>query len=316
MATEYKQLQHTADEIDSAIDTIDSHRIDNAIHVTMSERSTWNGKADKSEVEDVADDLDSHTLDIACHISAVERSTWNGKANASDIPSKTSALTNDSGFITKNVNDLVNYYTKTKVDELITASGGSSTSTTSVPTKTSELTNDSGFVTETTLTAHTGNTSNPHNVTKSQLGLGNVENKSSATIRGELTSSDVTSALGYTPSKKSFTKSSNILGASSNIDKYYTRSSCSVYSYVNTSSGTLCLDVSFTAAVDVAAGSGAVFATLTNYKPSAEVRTYIINSAYTVGVLAYTDGNVKVYVISGTLPKDTSLKARIEWHYI
>lgn len=49
------------------------------------------------------------------------------------------------------------------------------------------------------LTTHTNNTSNPHNVTKAQVGLGNVENKSSTTIRGELTKSDVTTALGYTP---------------------------------------------------------------------------------------------------------------------
>lgn len=35
--------------------------------------------------------------------------------------------------------------------------------------------------------------------TKSDVGLGNVENKSSATIRSELTSSNVTDALGYTP---------------------------------------------------------------------------------------------------------------------
>ena len=35
--------------------------------------------------------------------------------------------------------------------------------------------------------------------TKSDVGLGNVDNKSSATIRGELTSSNVTTALGYTP---------------------------------------------------------------------------------------------------------------------
>lgn len=40
---------------------------------------------------------------------------------------------------------------------------------------------------------------NPHKVTKSDVGLGNVENKSSATIRGELTKANVTSALGYTP---------------------------------------------------------------------------------------------------------------------
>lgn len=37
--------------------------------------------------------------------------------------------------------------------------------------------------------------------TKSSLGLGNVENKSSATIRGELTTANVTDALGYTPLK-------------------------------------------------------------------------------------------------------------------
>jgi hypothetical protein len=40
---------------------------------------------------------------------------------------------------------------------------------------------------------------NPHNVTKSDIGLGNVENKSSATIRSELTKVNVTTALGYTP---------------------------------------------------------------------------------------------------------------------
>lgn len=40
---------------------------------------------------------------------------------------------------------------------------------------------------------------NPHHVTKTDVGLGNVENKSSATIRGELTKANVTAALGYTP---------------------------------------------------------------------------------------------------------------------
>ena len=49
------------------------------------------------------------------------------------------------------------------------------------------------------LLGYIANTSNPHSVTKSTIGLGNVENKSSATIRGELTSSNVTSALGFTP---------------------------------------------------------------------------------------------------------------------
>lgn len=37
------------------------------------------------------------------------------------------------------------------------------------------------------------------NLTKGDVGLGNVENKDSATIRGEITSQNVTDALGYTP---------------------------------------------------------------------------------------------------------------------
>lgn len=52
---------------------------------------------------------------------------------------------------------------------------------------------------EASVSAHIGNTANPHNVTKAQIGLANVENKSSAQIRSELTKENVTNALGYTP---------------------------------------------------------------------------------------------------------------------
>lgn len=53
-----------------------------------------------------------------------------------------------------------------------------------------------------TINSHTGNTSNPHKVTKAQVGLGNVENKSGATIRSEMTKEEVVKALGYTPPEK------------------------------------------------------------------------------------------------------------------
>lgn len=39
---------------------------------------------------------------------------------------------------------------------------------------------------------------------RSNLGLDNVENKSSATIRSELTSGNVTTALGFTPTTAEF----------------------------------------------------------------------------------------------------------------
>ena len=46
---------------------------------------------------------------------------------------------------------------------------------------------------------HTSNLANPHKVTKEQLGLANVENKSSSQIRSEITKENITNALGYTP---------------------------------------------------------------------------------------------------------------------
>ena len=49
------------------------------------------------------------------------------------------------------------------------------------------------------LSTHISNKNNPHGVTKSQIGLNNVENKSSSTIRDEITKDNVTKALGYTP---------------------------------------------------------------------------------------------------------------------
>ena len=49
------------------------------------------------------------------------------------------------------------------------------------------------------------------NITKANIGLSNVENKSSATIRGELTNANVTTALGYTP------LNSNLKGAKSGL---------------------------------------------------------------------------------------------------
>lgn len=51
--------------------------------------------------------------------------------------------------------------------------------------------------------AHSQKTSgNPHGVTKSDVGLGKVENKSSADIRNDITKANVTKALGYTPANQ------------------------------------------------------------------------------------------------------------------
>lgn len=58
---------------------------------------------------------------------------------------------------------------------------------------------DNLLATKESVNDHTANKSNPHEVTKSQVGLSNVDNKSSAAIRSEITKENVTNALGYTP---------------------------------------------------------------------------------------------------------------------
>lgn len=66
------------------------------------------------------------------------------------VPTKTSELTNDSGFINNNVNNLINY-TKTNDFSAVAFSGNYNDlmNTPTIPTKTSNLTNDSGFITNT-----------------------------------------------------------------------------------------------------------------------------------------------------------------------
>lgn len=116
----------------------------------------------QEEVDGKADasDLTSHTGNTTVHITATERTNWNAaKTHADSTHARTDATKVESSTTNGNI----------KING-----------------------------TETTVYTHPSGT-NPHGTTKSDLGLGNVENKSSATIRGELTKENVTTALGYTP---------------------------------------------------------------------------------------------------------------------
>lgn len=76
-----------------------------------------------------------------------------------------------------------------------------------IPSKVSELDNDSGYITNAGVTGVKGSSESSFragdvSLTKDNIGLGNVENKSSATIRNELTKQNVTNALGYEPAEE------------------------------------------------------------------------------------------------------------------
>lgn len=72
------------------------------------------------------------------------------KAVNIEVPTKTSDLTNDSGFINNSVNNLTNYYNKTEtynqteVNNLL----DNKANTSDIPTKVSQLENDKGYLTE------------------------------------------------------------------------------------------------------------------------------------------------------------------------
>ena len=97
----------------------------------------------------------------------------------SDLPTKTSDLTNDSDFITSTA--LTNYVTTTQLDDKL----DDYALKTDIPTEVSQLTNDSGYATQTW-----------------------VENQGYKT---SITSSDITTALGYTPGTSNFSGSYNDL---------------------------------------------------------------------------------------------------------
>jgi hypothetical protein len=113
---------------------------------------------------------------------------WGNHASAGYLTGITSGqVTTALGFTPYNATNPSGYVATAGARSAISASGSLSyNSTTGVMSFTDAVTSVAGKTGVVTLT-------------NSDVGLGNVENKSSATIRGELTSGNVTTALGYTP---------------------------------------------------------------------------------------------------------------------
>lgn len=122
-----------------------------------------------------------------------------------------SSLKIDDDNLSVNVNDALSKrhaHTNTAILDAITAAytTAEKTKLTGIATGASKTENSAtnGNIkingAETNVYTHPAGT-NPHGTTKTDVGLGSVENKSSATIRGELTSANVTTALGYSPIK-------------------------------------------------------------------------------------------------------------------
>lgn len=141
---------------------------------------------------EIADAMEDNTNVVEALDKAIGQ-----KANAEDLTSHTSDISNPHN-VTKDQVGLGNVPNVATNDQT-----PSYTEATSLATLTSGEKLSVAFgkikLAITNLISHISNKDNPHDVTKDQLGLENVENKSSETIRSEITTDDIVDALGYTP---------------------------------------------------------------------------------------------------------------------
>jgi hypothetical protein len=189
-----------------------------------------------------------------------------------------------TGVITNSITQ----YTDALARAAISVTGaGSYNSTTGVITVTGGVTSVAGRTGAVTLT-------------NADVGLGSVEDKSSATIRGEITSSNVTTALGFTPynatNPSSYITSAGARSAISATGSLSYNSTTGVLSYTaptavsafTNDSGYLTANQSISVSGD-ATGSGATAITLT-----------LANSGVTAGTYTKTTVDAKGRVTSGT----------------
>ena len=157
--TRISQLTNDSDYVNGA--DVDN-RIDHKMPVNVSQLANDAGYLDRDDLNGSFKTINGESIvgsgDIAvtaggsiavdAELSAdstnpVQNKIITGRINelAAGIPTKTSQLTNDSGYLTEH-QSLENYYTKEQTDISINAVK------TAIPTKTSQLNNDSGYLTE------------------------------------------------------------------------------------------------------------------------------------------------------------------------
>ena len=137
---------------------------------------------------------------------------YNGLTNKPTIPTKTSELSNDSGFITEANIPVKSVNGKTGDVTLDAKSVGALPDTTVVPSKTSELDNDSGFITDAALTGYAKTTDIPtktsqldndsHYITASEAPVQSVNTKTGVVV---LTQDDVGDGTTYVRTHNDFT---------------------------------------------------------------------------------------------------------------
>ena len=144
-------------------------------------------------------------------------------------------------------------------------------------------------------------------ITKSDLSLGNVENKSSETIRGEITKANVTTALGYTPleTAPAYTGSNGVSVSNHNITNTGVRSVKE-----GTTNGTISVNTNGTTAdVKVAGINTAAYKAEGDFAPAlhnhsaSEITSGTLNAARLPSITSDKISSLDASKLTGTIPE-------------
>ena len=146
----------------------------NDSNAQLRDRTTHTGMQPISSVTDLQDTLNSKANTNHTHTAANVTDFDIEVSNNTDVAANTAARhTHANKAVLDATTASFTTADETKLDGI--AAGAQVNTVTSVNTRTGAVT---GLAEASDLTAHTGNTSNPHSVTKAQVGLGNVDNTS------------------------------------------------------------------------------------------------------------------------------------------
>ena len=156
----------------------DEHDQNTTKHITATERTNWNDANAKKHTHSNKSILDTitqtlinawnsavdHISDAVRHITSAERASWNAKETPAGAQAKADIAEQNAkayaDIVANTAETNAQNYADNKIDDL--AGAGRTTETVK------EVADD--------LVSHKANTANPHNVTKAQVGLANVDN--------------------------------------------------------------------------------------------------------------------------------------------
>ena len=201
----------TDDSHNHTINNVDG--LQDALNNKVSTDRTINGKALSDNISLTASDVGAIPASEKGAVNGIASLDETGKVPASQLPSYVDDVvefenrdafpeTGESGKIYLDITSNISYrWGGTTYVEISSTIALGTTSSTAFPGDQGKVAYDHSQI----------KTGNPHGTSKSDIGLSNVENKSSADIRSEITKENVETALGFAPTSYTLTKDGNTI---------------------------------------------------------------------------------------------------------